>query len=196
VDGLPVRVPDLIEPFDGYRSWSYSVVGGRVRLFPLHVMGVRAGSSGDDGSRVWEGAWRRWVTASCARGPYGQSHEAPDESCSCGFYAMKDPSDVIVPWPLGKSFEAPGIRTGVVSGRVALAGKLIEHEHGYRAERARIHELIASSDDIDGTLLVATLLDLPVVAGIAPIEGGEPTPNVAGRRFRSSGRPKGLPPAA
>jgi hypothetical protein len=196
VDGLDVRVPDLIEPFEGYRSWSYSVVGGRARLFPMHVMPVEAGSSGDDSSTVWEGAWRRWVTASCARGPFGRSHQAPDEGCSCGFYAMKDPSDVVVPWLLGETFEAAGVRTGVVSGRVLLAGKVIEHEHGFRAELARISEFITSPDDIDGTILVATLLDLPVVAGIDANGGAELTPGFVRRRFRSSGRPKSLPPAA
>jgi hypothetical protein len=195
VNDPAVRVPDMIEPFEGYRSWSYSVVEGRTRLFPMNVMAFRDGASGDDGSRIWEGAWRRWVTASCARERFDRSHVAPDERCSCGFYAMKDPWRVILPWAMAYSDEV-GTRTGVVSGRVALAGKVIEHEQGFRTERARISELIASPCDIDGTTLVATLLDLPVVAGIAPIEGPEPTPNVAGRRLRSSGRPKGLPPAA
>ena len=192
MDGLAVRIPDLIEPFEGYRSWSYWVEDGRARLYPLS-----ARFWGHDSS-TWEGSWRGWVTAACPRDPFGSSHEAPGEDCSCGFYAMKDPLDVIHHWPPTHFDEGAGACSGLVSGRVALAGKVIEHEKGFRAERARISELIAAPGGIRGTALVAMLLDLPVVgcAGAALGVGAEPAPGLFGRRFRSSGPPRGFPPAA
>lgn len=51
---------------------------------------------------------------------------------------------------------------GVVFGRVELAGKVIEHETGYRAERARIAELIPTTTDGGVTLSIARRLGLPV----------------------------------
>lgn len=60
------------------------------------------------------------MVASCQVG-----HRRPEWQCNCGIYALKDPSKV----------------DGVVVGRVALEGIVIEHEDGYRAERARILEL-------------------------------------------------------
>ena len=49
----------------------------------------------------------------------------------------------------------------VVFGRVELAGKVIEHEIGYRAERARIAELIPTTTDGGVTLSIARRLGLP-----------------------------------
>jgi hypothetical protein len=51
---------------------------------------------------------------------------------------------------------------GAVLGRVLLAGKVIEHETGYRAERARIGELIPTTTDAGTTLALASRLGLPV----------------------------------
>jgi hypothetical protein len=61
-------------------------------------------------------------------------HRAPDEGCDCGFYAVKDLCSLLQ--------MLAGDVSGFVLGRVKLAGKIIEHELGYRAERARIVELI------------------------------------------------------
>ena len=47
-------------------------------------------------------------------------------------------------------------------GRVLLAGKVIEHAIGYRAERARIAELIPTTTDEGITRSLATRLGLPV----------------------------------
>jgi hypothetical protein len=72
------------------------------------------------------------------------------ESCTCGFYAATSLRGAVQvasffirtssaqagrPWTQDQ-------RIGVVLGRVELAGKVIEHDRGYRAERARIVELI------------------------------------------------------
>ncbi|HET6791336.1 MAG TPA: hypothetical protein VFI35_07090 [Actinomycetota bacterium] len=56
----------------------------------------------------------------------------------------------------------PDVTNGVVFGRVELAGKVIEHETGYRAERARIAELIPTTTDGGSTLSLARRLELPL----------------------------------
>jgi hypothetical protein len=50
----------------------------------------------------------------------------------------------------------------VVLGRVELAGKIIEHEWGYRAERARIAELIPFRGTEQSVMILAARLGLPI----------------------------------
>jgi hypothetical protein len=67
-----------------------------------------------------------------ARCHAGEHHEAPDEACTCGIYAAREPVTV---WTyLRGRDEPPTIRR--VLGRVALWGRVVEHEHGWRASHA------------------------------------------------------------
>jgi hypothetical protein len=147
--------PDLIEPIVGYRAWRYTISEG-VQLFPFNA--------GPQPNSEWEDAWAAWVTSSC-QVPRDVTHLAPDEDCTCGFYALKSPEDVAA---LTEAiiFQAAATRDkggdGAVLGRVLLAGKVIEHETGYRAERARIGELIPTTTDAGITLALASRLGLPV----------------------------------
>jgi hypothetical protein len=58
-----------------------------------------------------------------------EAHDAPDAECSCGFYAVADESHL---WRLG----ADEPELAVVE--VELSGRLIEHDHGYRASDQRV----------------------------------------------------------
>jgi hypothetical protein len=163
----PDRVPDAIEPLVGYRAW---FIAGDL-LFPISRQAPAATTS------PWDGANRRWVYATCSLGTAGPvsdsmkkrlehiysklgfqpefiggPHTVPGESCACGFYAMKK-LDMV----LGSS--APH----VALGRVELAGKVIEYTFGYRAERARITELISGAGDRRSMAELALRLGLPVV---------------------------------
>jgi hypothetical protein len=87
----------------------------------------------------------------------------PDEACTCGFYAMRDLTpeliEVVAPswnWEL----------SGRVVGRVLLAGKVIEYEMGYRAQLARIAELIPVEGTEWAVRQLAERLGLPV--GLTP----------------------------
>jgi hypothetical protein len=57
------------------------------------------------------------------------SHDAPDTGCSCGFYAVADEGQL---WRLG----ADEPELAVVE--VELSGRVIEHDHGYRASDQRV----------------------------------------------------------
>ena len=154
MDDTLERVPDGIAPLTGYRIWRASLEGDQAALFPMNT------STPD-----WSGASSGWVSASCAFfGPVPSRiaiaftqlgvgpdqlaafdrHAAPDEACGCGFYAFNklDPDlfDVVAHHASTLAPDAP--EEHVIIGRVELAGKVIEHERGYRAERARIVELI------------------------------------------------------
>jgi len=68
------------------------------------------------------------------------------EGCWCGFWAMKDPAQMAL--RLASLNARPEPR--VVLGKVELAGTVIEHDFGYRAERARIARILSApkSDDL------------------------------------------------
>jgi hypothetical protein len=123
----------------------------------------------------WDGAWRDWVRASCLRFSHPW-HVAPVDDCSCGFYAMKREEDVEsgpLPMHLLVSLGMGMGTAGTVLGRVELAGKVIEHDLAYRAERARIVELIASPGTERSIMVLAARLDLPIAP---PMAAGGATP--------------------
>jgi hypothetical protein len=61
-----------------------------------------------------------------------QDHDAPDASCTCGFYAVADDEEL---WRLG------GYEPELAMLDVDLAGRVIEHEHGYRASHQRVRRV-------------------------------------------------------
>ena len=103
--GLPV-VRDS-EPVLAWRSWTLT---GRRDGETLLLRPVTAGS------KPWRP--REIAQATCR---LAWSHEAPNVDCSCGLHATLD---------LGFLRRT---RCPAVLGRVALWGRVIEHEHGYRA---------------------------------------------------------------
>jgi hypothetical protein len=143
------RAPDGIAPLVGYRIWQVEDENDEPLFLPLNHP-----------SRDWKGATRGWVSASCWVGwffvsPGGElawnlptTHRVPAEGCECGFYAMKElDAQLLHAATLAKhAADRAGKEEVFVLGRVELAGKVIEHELGYRAERARIVELIPLRD--------------------------------------------------
>jgi hypothetical protein len=166
-------IPDAIEPIRGYRAWRFTLHGSRGSLQPL------VGRDDD----AWSGASLGWVRATCRIGSVsaglravrdgcicglaadarlrtrlcpncGPPHRAPVEGCGCGFYAFKDLDTLVreLSYPAGAD---------IVLGRVDLAGKIIEHEFGYRAEWARIRKLIPIEGTRFRVLMLANALRLP-----------------------------------
>ena len=166
MDSLPDRVPDGIEPMVGYRMWAYTLGGRRAQLHSLRSSLNPLNPLNPLGKSDWDGAASAWVFALCEM--YG--HVVPDEDCSCGFYAMTRLSELLMYASLYRMVPGvgPGIESGVVLGRVELAGKIIEHEHGYRAERARIAKLIPISGTEQTVMRIAARLWLPMGHAVAP----------------------------
>lgn len=122
------RVPDAIEPLTGYRMWHFARRGRRFELHSLTCACPR--------HCPWPDAGSDWVVATCAEAGRWP-HRAPDERCTCGVYAMASLRRL-----LERMTPAWGQYDGSVIGRVDLAGKVIEHTDGFRAERARIAEIL------------------------------------------------------
>jgi hypothetical protein len=185
MDPPSLRIPDGIEPIVGFRCWQYA----------MYPTGAWLGSpsrygSSPSGRSLWKGAGSRWVEARCllsrdrahryigtcgcgVAAEFGfpadgcpvcsSPPEVPDEACTCGFYAMRDLTpeliEAVAPswnWEL----------SGRVVGRVLLAGKVIEYEMGYRAQLARIAELIPVEGTEWAVRQLAERLGLPV--GLTP----------------------------
>ena len=97
---------DLVAgPIHGYRVWK-SDFDGALR------------SLNDD--KVWLPG--RPAQAVCYA-KASDTHVPAAPGCTCGWYALKEPGQNLI-----------GVDSRCVIGKVALWGRVIEHEHGYRAE--------------------------------------------------------------
>jgi hypothetical protein len=163
MDSMPDRVPDGIEPMVGYRMWAYTIGGRRAQL---HSLGSLIPFLHPLAKSDWDGGASGWVFASC----FLCGHVAPDEDCTCGFYAVKLLSQLVPTVPLGilEYSVNQGVASGIVLGRVELAGKIIEHDYGYRAERARIAELIPIRGTERSVMRLGARLRLPIGRPVAP----------------------------
>jgi hypothetical protein len=133
------------------------------------VLGYRAWLLDSHGLRSVsrQARWsRRTLVAAC---PHGD-HAAPAALCRCGIYALHEPPR----W---------GSRDQLVSGAVALDGRVLVYEQGLRAERATLLVLAYAGDEPQpGLARTARALDVELVPFSALIaaaggRGAEPAPD-------------------
>jgi len=116
--------PDLAEPVLGWRAWSARAEQDALLLH----------------SPVFPCRWTpgRRLAATCAnRGRFGvvgrvptvEPHEAPGDSCACGIYAARSAERAIR--YASRLRPVRGTRA-VLIGQVALWGRVVECEHGWR----------------------------------------------------------------
>jgi hypothetical protein len=116
--------PDYAEPVLGWRTWAAVEDGDGLTLRSV----------------VYESRWppRERVRAVCAHRTRSrmlarllrvEGHEAPGERCECGIYAARTP-DLALPY-LGRLGLVRTAKAAVI-GRVALWGRVIECERGWR----------------------------------------------------------------
>lgn len=118
----------LTEPIIAYRSWFVSrscrqikSTGNGTMAWPRLTAPAAACRSGCD---VYSMYFRQmeWLLGPRAAGEDEQEHhEAPSFACNCGYYAMKRVEE---------------IPEGSVYGRIAIWGRVVEMEHGYRSQYA------------------------------------------------------------
>jgi hypothetical protein len=192
VNGSSDHIPDGIEPLVGYRAWAYQLEGPNALLHPLN-------GTLTDAPNPWAGADAGWVVATCKYAnltldnldPRGRligeaidiSHvghgRVPGERCTCGFYSMKtlpalEPMCRFVrEWAMARG------ASGAILGRVDLAGKIIDHDFGYRAERARVAQVIPFEADLENGRRLARMLGValgdPVAWGGPDVPTPDPT---------------------
>jgi hypothetical protein len=135
-----VRIPDGITPILAYRIWGVDELGNVLSM---------------NGRLRWPES--TWVYARCRSNRddprlASPSHRPPAEGCSCGIYAVKTLGDLWEAVGLGLFAKLEGRRPSQhpwAVGVVELAGKVIEHDIGYRSERARIAGIVKTTPFID-----------------------------------------------
>jgi hypothetical protein len=132
-------VPDAIEPITAFRVWRVNE--------DLELQSLGSDTSWPPGG---------WLTARCER----KQHSAPHWGCSCGLYSAKEINTVL----MLASIHMPQDLAGpmIVLGRVHLSGKVIEHDDGYRAERARVIQILPVSGSRSHAEAVAARYGVPV----------------------------------
>lgn len=105
------NIPDKVTPVLGWRQWSLDRYD-RLRS-PIYA------------PRAWMPQMR--LEAVCANSalPRG-THVAPNEECRCGVYANNTAEQCVILMP----------SENALVGQVALWGKVVEHEDGFRAQYA------------------------------------------------------------
>jgi len=110
-------VPLYIDPVRGLRAWRHArQEDGRVLLYPLVMHSESPWPVGE------------WITAQRHVSGFGDDHAAPGRLCNCGIHAIASKDALLRQYGFS-------IHT---LGEVELAGRVIVHSGGWRAERARI----------------------------------------------------------
>lgn len=149
------RVPDVIGEIIGWRAWR--VIGARPEQLPMLA-------SATFQHTIWHPGY--WTLATC-----GDRHECarskdggvPGERCSCGMYAAKNRSQLV-----GLGYGREDGRHPRIVGQVAMAGKVIPGQQGWRAEKARVARLFVPFqnwklvDALERLYGVEVLLDNPL----------------------------------
>ena len=129
------KMREVLTPIIAYRGWR---VSGK-NLFPLGVFfpNDRPGTKNE----VF--VPQKLMVAKCfhieSHSPFWSlfsplcrksDEKPPTDNCSCGIYAVKNLNNVVV------EYRDTWSDFPIIFGKVALWGKIIEHEKGYRAEFA------------------------------------------------------------
>ncbi|HET8605796.1 MAG TPA: hypothetical protein VFL66_02080 [Gaiellaceae bacterium] len=160
-----VEAPDYAAPLLGWRTWTLSRKGDRVRLRSV----VKP--------TIWEPG--RPCGAECLRPRLlrrFRRHSAPSFGCDCGIYAAE--LDIAALYLSDLRLGRPG-EVRQVLGRVALWGEVVECERGYRASLAYPIELYVAARAAGGMLrdgaaeVAAALEDYGVP--VAVVDADEPS---------------------
>jgi hypothetical protein len=165
-------VRELVEaaPVVGWRAWVVTETAAGLRL----------------GSVLYDEVWAPGTTAlaACRRRddlfaePLPE-HGTPGLECGCGFHAARDAADALS-YLRGRDEPATVCR---ILGEVAIWGRLVETEAGWRAAAAYPFRLYAPDDAIAEALAI---YGVPVVS--AACAGSPSSPTCTGTRSRSARR--------
>ncbi len=121
--GQVIRELDEAAPIRGWRVWTVVETAAGLRL----------------GSVIHDEVWEPGTTAlaACRRhedlfAPAVPPHPTPSGICGCGFHAVRDPADA---WSYLRGRDEPNVVRRIL-GEVALWGRVVETEKGWRAAAA------------------------------------------------------------
>ena len=127
-----MAAPDYAGALIGWRVWCVFRRGDELRL-----ASVIADDVWPSGSALVASCRAHELPSSRLVRPDRSRHGAPHEACTCGIYAARDAAAV---WTYLRGRDDADTVARVL-GRVLLWGRVVEHESGWRAERAYPLEL-------------------------------------------------------
>ena len=148
----------VVGPLQAYRCWYVNWQGGQPVLRSLYFSTIwppdaplRASCETVTSSLA---AWVRGLFSSAPKAP---KHPAPSWGCQCGVYGLAHiEGDELTKTPQVRGGDPS--RGVAALGVVLLWGRVIQHEHGYRAEYARPLKLLTVAPQFRARH-VAELLD-------------------------------------
>jgi hypothetical protein len=167
--------------FIGWRSW---------RILPFQRLGVpesvRLCASGTRGiPKVWEPG--QMTRALC--GKFKTTHEAPSPGCECGVHAYRTREAAQAHLESFSENNNGDEVLGWAFGRVSLWGRIVECEHGWRAEYAYPYELTIHSSDpalaaqVRRLYGVDAVAESPLVPSTVEVEDAAESEDAAGLRL-------------
>lgn len=137
---LEMRIPDELEPRKAWRVFRIVQPHAYKDDHPLKPVWLPHSDRWAVNAWGGFGEWERETSASCKK--EGSTHHAPAFDCTCGMWSMKTLQGV---WDyFGGHYAQMSTQTSVLAvGEVSIWGRVIEHEIGYRSEKARIDRLWA-----------------------------------------------------
>ena len=101
---------------------------------------------------------QRPLEAICLRRDFPLRHSSPQPDCTCGAWALKgqERAETMLAHMSGQ----PGYASHHVVGRVSLWGRIIESEHGWRAQYAYPYELVCRDHALASRLRSAYRVDV------------------------------------
>jgi hypothetical protein len=142
----PMTLEPVAAPYVGFRHWH--VIGDRLYSIGPHPLDDVACPSGSALIGRVEWPITQLTALPCTDGP------APAFDCTCGIYSTRDLRDPGAVWRSGPHY------ANHVIGAVALWGRVVEHEWGYRAQHARPVALLEGF----GVQTVADAYGVPVLS--------------------------------
>lgn len=117
-------IPDLVEPIIALRAWTVTADGYLCAANQGVKWPAREPLTAicNKGAMSMMASWGLYIGSSKPEPP--PPHVSPSAACSCGIYAAKDNEHMVY---------GDGV---FVWGRVAMWGRVVEGEHGYRSQYA------------------------------------------------------------
>lgn len=109
-----IEIPDSVGEVVAFRAWNIAHTPEGPRL--------TSQGAGPNAHDVWNPG--QVLSAKCN---HGQGHRAPDEGCTCGFYAARDRAHLV-------SLPYHRLTPETVIGKVMIDGKVVPATLGYRGE--------------------------------------------------------------
>jgi hypothetical protein len=138
----PEGAPLFIAPVIGWRGWAVHRTREGAELLEAIAIDFRV-------TTTWPPlrAWR----AECAQ---ARDHDAPDPACVCGWHACRTLDDAVE--ACARILHARDVQARRVAfGPVALWGRVIEHERGWRAQYAYPQALYVGAPELVSPLAKA-----------------------------------------